>query len=148
MSFGKYKKQAPQSGKAVPYTLFCFRNPDGTSPVLHVEYLGESNRPFWLETLARAKAKTGAAIATTPTEIDRDRRTARDSNRETVISHSARKIDNAFHDDGTPATEKDLRAIVLAIPDEDFDMLFGFVQNHGNYREFVITEDPAAVAEK
>jgi hypothetical protein len=154
VGFSRYTKQGPQPGKTVPYTLHGLRNPDGTSPVLHVEYVGESNRGFWMEALAKASAKASANAkavrgpGTTPTEIDRERRAARDDNRETIIAHSARRIDNAFHDDGAPATPADIRAIVMALPDEDLDQLWAFVQNHNRFRDYTITEDPVALAEK
>lgn len=150
MAFGNYSKQAPQPGKTVPYTLRGLRNPDGSNPVLHVEYIGESNRAFWLEALAKSSARMrgGWQPGATPTEIDRATREARDDNRETVIGHSARKIDNAFHDDGTPASVADLRAIVTAIPDADFDALWVFVQNHNNFRTYAVADDPSKIAEK
>jgi hypothetical protein len=150
MGFSNYAKQGPRAGKTVAFTLIGLVNPDGSSPMLHVEYIGESNRPFWLEALAKASAKVKAGFhpQSNPTEIDRARRADREDNRETLITHSARKVENAFHDDGTAATEKDIRAIVMALPDEDFDRLWMFVQNPDNYRSFTIAEEPTALAEK
>lgn len=146
--FGHYTKQAPQQGRTVPYVLYGLRNADGTSPIVHVEHIGESNRPFWLDALAKAsaKAKEGAAAPTTPTEIDRMRRANREDNRETVIAHSARRLERVFRQDGTPATDKDLRAFILAIPDSDFDELWAFVQNPHNFRDFTIAEEPEKLA--
>jgi hypothetical protein len=150
MAFGNYSKQAPQPGKTVPYPLRGLRNPDRSNPILHVEYIGESNRPFWLEALAHssAKARSGVSPGSTPTEIARAVQEEREQNRESMISHSARRIENTFHDDGSPATEKDIRALVMALPDGDFDALWIFVQNHNNFRDYAIAEDPAKLAEK
>lgn len=148
--FGNYSKQAPQPGKTVAYPLRGLRNPDGTHPIVHVEYIGESNRPFWLEALARssARSRTGASMGSSPADIDRANREARDENREAVINHSARHLENVLFDDGTAATDKDIRLFVLAIPDADFDSLWMFVQNHNNFRAYSPVEDPAKLAEK
>jgi hypothetical protein len=150
VGFSKYTNQAPHPGKTVPFPLRGLRNPDGSSPVLHVEHLGEENRPYWLEMLARstAKARAAAQLAGTPAEIDRANRDDREENRQTVIDHSARRIENAFHDDGAPATDKDIAAIVRAIPDVDFLQLWVFVNNPHAFRDYPIAEDPAALAEK
>jgi hypothetical protein len=148
VGFSRYAKQGPQQGRTVPYPLRGLRNPDGTSPILHVEHIGEGNRAFWLDSLARASAKAGKPSGTTPVEIDRARREARDDNREILISFSVRRVENAFHDDGTPATNADIRAIVMAIPDEDFDRLTVFVNSYNNFRDYTITEEPDKLAEK
>jgi hypothetical protein len=150
MAFGNYSKQAPQAGKTVPYVLRGLRNPDGTSPVLHVEHIGEANRAFWLEALAKmsARDRKGTQPGSTPAEIDRANREDREESRGTVASHSARRIENAFHDDGAPATVADIPAIVAALPDADFDRLWMFVQNHNNFRDYAIVEEPGKLAEK
>jgi len=145
--FDHYTKQAPQQGRTVPYTLVALRNPDGSSPVLHVEYLGESNRPYWLESLARAQAKEKPS-GTTPIEIDRERRAQRDKNRATLAQHSVRRLEHVFRSDGTSATSADIPAVLAAIPDEDLDALWFFVQNPGNFRDYTFAETPAALAEK
>ncbi len=150
MGFSNYSKQAPQQGKTVPYVLRGLRNPDGSHPVLHVEHLGEANRPFWLDALAKssARVRAGGRVEGTPVERDRAHRENRDDGRESVISYSAKKVDNAFHDDGSPATASDIRAIVVAIPDEDFDRLWTFVCSGDNFRDYSIADAPANIAEK
>jgi hypothetical protein len=138
MSFSNYTNQAPRPGKLVPFPLRGLRNSDGSSPVVHVEFLGETNRPYWLEALAKASAKARGAVQTsnTPTEIDRANRDERQENRQAVIDHSARRIENVFRDDGTPATDKDIAAILRAIPDVDFLQIWNFVHNPNNFRDY------------
>jgi hypothetical protein len=37
---------------------------------------------------------------------------------------------------------------VAALPDADFDRLWMFVQNHNNFRDYAIVEEPGKLAEK
>lgn len=133
--FGKYSKQAPQAGKTQPYTLTGLRNPDGTSPIVHVEHLGEENKPFWLEMLATASADN-QPLAKSPAEMDKRRRDNRAESREIVIRHSARKLENVVKDDGTYATDADLPLFIRAIPDGDFDDLLVFAKRDDTFREY------------
>jgi len=147
--FANYTKQAPQSGATRPCVLRGLRNADGSNPVVHVEFLGRDNKPYWLELLAKTQEKMRVASSvSSPAELDRKSREERAENRETVITHSARKLENVFHADGAPATDKDIALFVRSIPDEDFETLFTFASNSANYREYVIAGDPKAIAEK
>jgi hypothetical protein len=149
MSFGNYSKQAPQCAVTRPCVLRGLRNPDGSNPVVHVEFLGRENKPYWLELLAKtqAKAQTASSVAS-PAELDRKGRDEIAENRETVIKHSARRLEHVFRDDGTAANEKDIAGFVRSIPDEDFEYLFGFALTAANFRDYAITGDPQAIAEK
>lgn len=147
--FGKYKKQAPQSSVTRPCVLRGLRNPDGSNPVVHVEFLGRENKPYWLELLAKtqAKATTASAVAS-PAELDKKGREEAAENRETVIRHSARRLENVFGDDGMLATDKDLPLFIRSIPDEDFEYLFAFALNPGNFRDYAVVGNPQDIAEK
>jgi hypothetical protein len=147
MAFSSYAKQTPQAGKTVAYTMRGLRNPDGSRPLLHVEHVGESNRPFWLEALARASARARAG-ASTPLDIDRAQREDREERREILARHSVRNVENVFHDDGCIATAADIPEILRSIPDHDIDELWTFVQNHNNFRSYSITESAEPLAEK
>lgn len=133
--FSNYAKQGPQPGKTVPYALERLRNPDGTHPIVHLEHLGEENRPFWLEMLAEAQAEMPAPTKN-PAEIDKRRRDNRAANREIVIRHSARRLENVVKDDGALATDADLSHFIRAIPDGDFDELLAFVKRAHNFCEY------------
>lgn len=147
--FSGYKSQAPKVGKTFKYVLRGLRNADGSHPAVHIEHLGEENKAFWLELLAKAQADArAAASASTPAEMDKDRRESRALNRDRLIRHSARRLENVFHDDGTPATDKDISGFILSIPDGDFDALFAAAENPANYRDYPIAGDPATIAEK
>jgi hypothetical protein len=149
VSFGNYTSQAPKTGKTSPCVLRGLRNADGSHPVVHVEYLGEENRPFYLEQLAKAQTRMRAVMASsTPADMDRQAREDRLDNRETVIQHAARKLENVFHVDGSLATEADISGFIRSIPDRDFDQLFAHAQNHNNYRDYPIVGEPQAIAEK
>lgn len=150
MSFGNYASQAPKAGKTSPCVLRGLRNPDGSHPVVHVEYLGEENKAFYLEMLAKTQARMRAAmVASTPAEMDRQAREERADNREVVIQHSARRLENVLHADGSTATDKDIAGFIRSIPDRDFDGLFAHAQNHNNFRDYpVAVGDPQAIAEK
>lgn len=145
--FSKYAKQGPQLGKTVPYALLGLRNPDGSHPIVHLEHLGEGNRPFWLEMLAAAQAELPPPTKS-PAELDKRRRDTRAENREIVIRHSARRLENVIKDDGTVATDADLPLFIRAIPDADFDDMLAFAKRDAPYREYAIAESPKALAEK
>lgn len=148
--FGSYKSQAPKVGKTFKHVLRGLRNADGSHPAVHIEHLGEENKPYWLELLAKMKADAQAAVASsaTPAEMAKDMGEERAQNREILLRHSARRIENVFHDDGAAATDADIAAFVRSIPDGDFDVLFRAAQNPNNFRDYPITGDPAAIAEK
>lgn len=141
--FSKYARQAPEAGRTVAHTLTGLRNPDGTHPVVHLERLGEENRPFWLEMLDSARADTPTPPAKSAAEVDRRRRDNRAENREIVIRHSARKLENVMKDDGSYAADADVPAFIRAIPDVDFDELLAAARSTDEYRP-----DPKALAEK
>lgn len=140
--FTTYARQAPQPGKTVPHTLTGLRNPDGSHPIVHLEHLGEENRPFWLEALERAQAESPPPTKS-PAELAKRRADNRAENREIVIRHSARKLENVLRDDGTPASDADLPLFIRCIPDDDFDDLLAAAKRDTEYRG-----DPTALAEK
>lgn len=147
--FVKYAKQAPQASTTRPCVLRGLRNPDGSNPVVHVEYLGRENKPYWLETLAKTPARQRAARSvSSPAELDKMSRDDLAEQRETMINHSARKLENAIRDDGTPAVDADIPRFIRSIPDEDFELLFAFAVTSSNFRDYPVTGDPLAVAEK
>lgn len=147
--FGKYSKQAPQASATRPCVLRGLRNPDGSHPVVHVEFLGRENKPYWLELLAKTQDRMRAAASvSSPAELDKKSRDERAENRETVIKHSARRLESVICDDGTPATDKDIALFIRSIPDEDFEILFGFASTSSNFRDYPVTGDPQAIAEK
>jgi len=142
--FTKYAKQGPQQGKTVPWVLLGLRNPDGSHPIVHLEHLGEENRPFWLEMLEQAQAEQPPHTKS-PAEIDKRRRDARAENREIVIRHSARRLENVVRDDGALATDAEIALFIRSIPDGDFDDLLAFAKLGAPYREY---PEPKALAEK
>ena len=149
MNFANYSSQAPATGKTIPFVFRGLRNPDGTHPTLHVEFLGEANRPFWMDVLSRSTTRTHSSSgASSAAEIDRMTRETRDQQREDVIKYSARGIEHVFFADGTAATSKDIAGFVRAIPDVDFDALWAFTNSPANFRPYRIAEPADSLAEK
>lgn len=147
--FSGYSSQAPKVGKTFKYVLRGLRNPDGSHPAVHIEHLGEENKPYWLELLAKAQADARAATSvSTPAEIDKDRRDTRALYRERIIRYSARRLDNVFHDDGVPATDADLAQFIRSIPDGDFDLIYDAATNPANFRDYPVAGNAADIAEK
>lgn len=150
--YDHYSSQAPRAGKTSPCVLHGLRNPDGSHPVVHLELLGEENKTYHLEMLAKAGTRIrSAAAASTPAETDRQNREERAENRELLIAHSARRIEHVLRRDGSRADEisrDEIARFVRAIPDRDFETLWNHSHNPFNYRDVPIVGDQQAAAEK
>jgi hypothetical protein len=154
MAFKAIMAQVVQTGKTVQLPLTQLRGPKG-APVLHVEYLGETNTSYWLDVLSRAKADAATAHVTagrrhdlTPAEMAARLRDQRAKKRDVVALHAVRDVENLFHDDGTPATKADIQDFVKALPDDVFDVVWMFAEDANNFRETPVMDEPAAIAGK
>lgn len=139
MAFGKIAAQVVNTDKLVELQL----NQLAGEPILIVAHLGESNKDFWLDSIAKANAQAaagGGKQKLSPARI----KEMRSKNRATVIKYAAKDVTNLFHDDGTPATKADLADIVNSLPDDVFDSVLLFCSNADNFRERPINDDPEA----
>jgi hypothetical protein len=155
MPFGSVTAQHLQTGKTVELVLNQLVIL-GEHPVLVVEHLGETNKAFWNDALAKANVKaTDGARRTklTPADVI----AGRIKNREAVAKFSVRGTIGFYHDHADrpgvpdparPATNVDIRDIVMALPDEVFDSVLAFVINGENFREHAIAGDPKELAGK
>lgn len=144
MSFRKLEAQTVEVAKTVPLVLNQLRG----EPVLHVEHLGETNKPFWNDALARANATAGISSGKRMKITDAKIRETRLKNRELVAKYSVRGLENVFHDDGKPAGAEDIRDVVFALPDDVFDAVLGFVSDPNNFRDVEIEGDAEDLAGK
>jgi hypothetical protein len=113
-------------------------------PVLVVRHLGETNKPFMNDALARAgSSSVGKKKRLTTAEIAANRL----DNRETVAKYAIVNLKNVFDDDGKPATVSDITDVVMALPDDVFDTVLRFVSDPDNFRDRPLG-DAAAIAGK
>lgn len=155
MPFGSVTNQQLRAGKRVELVLNQLLIL-GEHPSLLVEHLGESNIPFWNDSIARAN--TNAQVGGRAQQItDADIKRARQLNRDTVAKFAVHGTTGFYHDRADapgvpdrdrPATEKDIRNIVFALPDEVFDSVLQFVMNPENFRDRPITGDVKEIAGK
>lgn len=143
MSFRHLEAQAVPKSKTVPLVLDQLRG----NPVLHVEWLGDTNIEFWNDAIAKANAQAGMSGGGKRKISDAMIRENRLKNRDIVATHSVRKLENIKHDDGTLAGLEDIRDVVFSLPDDVFDSVWSFVNNPNNFREEIF-ENPAEVAKK
>lgn len=137
--FSNYAEQGMHFGKTVPYEVTELVNADGTHPIVHLEHLGETNISLVEESLAQAGSEQDAPADTLA-------RLA--SSQETVIKHSAKRIERVFFADGTPATDADIAGFIRSMPPRTFHRLLSYAMNAANFYKQVITSDPGALAEK
>lgn len=148
MTFSNYNQQGPKAGKLVAHTLRGLRNPDGSSPILDLEHLGKENRAYWQELLTSAGTRA-QTYGNTISELERADRDETAYRRDQLARHSARHLRNAFHEDGSPATDADIVGFIQALPDEDLQSLWIFANAPYPWREYPLgTAKPSEVAEK
>jgi hypothetical protein len=126
--FDNYAAQAPQSGKLATYTFFGLRNPDGTHPKVHVEFIDDK---AWNQHLISIAGKT-----------DGDEILA--ANREIVVRH-VKRIEHVYRKDGSAADDTDIAKFIHAIPAHDFGRLFTYARNDEQFRAYA---NPETVAGK
>lgn len=143
MSFRKLEAQAVEPNRTVPLVLAQLKG----EPILHVEHLGETNREFWNDALARANVQTNTASKRTRI-TDSKIKENRIKNRDLVAKYSVRALEKVFHDDGSPATIADIRDVVFALPDDVFDEVLRFVGDPNNFRDVEIEGDAEELAKK
>lgn len=136
--FENYEKQGLRAGYTVPYEVTELRNPDGSHPTVHLEHIGRINPTFIQWALANAGGE----------QKPPNRDEALRDERELMIAHGARRLENAFRSDGSLATDADLPAFIRAIPLMAFERMTAFVGEEKNFCEFPIASDPQALAEK
>ena len=144
MSFRKLEAQAVPEAILVPVVL----NQLKPAPTFWCEHLGESNKGFWNDALARANVTANVGAGKRTRITDAKVKEGRMRNRELVAKHSVRRLEDVFHDDGTPASAADIRDVVFAIPDDVFDELLEFVTNPNNFRDVEIDGDASELAKK
>ncbi len=144
MAFRKLEAQAIPEALVIPVVLHDLK----PSPTLWVEHMGETNKGFWQDALARANVAASVGAGKRTRITDAKVKEARLKNRELVAKHSVRRMENVFHDDGTPAKAEDIRDFVFALPDDVFDKLLEFVSDPNNFRDEPIVGDASELAGK
>lgn len=150
MPFEKLAAQKVKPGKTVELVLNQLTSPHG-APIIAIEHLGESNRQWWGDQIARAKASS--AIRTSKKAKDDSISeeaiaAARMANRETLATYSVRHLVRVFHDDGTQATDDDIKAFVMSIPDDVIDSIISHATDPNIFRDVAIEGVPADIAKK
>lgn len=140
MSFRHIEAQHVKAN-TVPLVLDQLRG----NPILHVEHLGDTNSEFWSDAIAKANAASSNRKQKISEQLIRENRL---KNRDTVAKHSVRKLENVFHDDKTPAGVADIRDVVFSLPDDVFDVVWGFVNDANNFRATGIEGDTGELAKK
>lgn len=140
--FDNYAEQGLQFGRTVAYEVTELVNADGTHPIVHLEHLGIVNASVVEEIIARASANEKADEGPKgPLETH-----ARD--REAMIKHSVRRLENTFKKDGTAATDADIPAFVNALPYKVLHRMMLHAVGEANFCKIPIAEKPAVLAEK
>jgi hypothetical protein len=156
MGFSSVTAQALMPGKTVELVLNQLVIL-GDSPVLIVEHMGESNREFWNDALAKASGTRAAEVALGGKLTADQVNAARARNREALIKWCVKGTKGFFHDfpdrpgvpdPDHPATDADTADIIMALPNEVFDSVSKFVQNAENFRDRPITGVPKVLAGK
>lgn len=127
-------------GKTVPLVLNMLPG----EPVVQIEHLGESNKSFFNDLIARANAKATVVPSKLTAKALKE---ARAKNREMIAKHAVRDL-VATHDDGRKATKEDIPEFIAALPDDVIDLIREFASNPENFRDQTIEADPADIAEK
>lgn len=148
MGFDQYEKAKIVSGRTVPYVMNMLPG----EPVVHVEWIGDTNRTWVNHLMAEARAGEKGIKAVSDREFAKladpeQRKKNREENRKLLAKHSIRKLE-AFHSDGRAATDDDIPLWVQSIPDDCVDKIVVFVLNAENFREHVIESTASALAEK
>ncbi len=126
-----------------------FNNLPG-APVVHVEYLGETNSGWLNDEIARANSVSAMVTSSKATLSKQKIQETRGKRRAAFAKHAVRKLE-AKHSDGKDATTDDIPEFVDALPDEVFDSAWLFVVDAENFRERVIDvgeESVKALVEK
>ncbi len=140
--FTNYERQAPRRGHTIAHEVTELRNADGTHPIVHIEHLGIANESYQQWIIASAKA---AAAAPGPSETLAE---MLGDDRQIVIAHVARRIENVFFSDGSQATDADLANFIKAMPPRAFMRLRDVAIDDRNFCEYPIAEKPADLAGK
>ena len=157
MPFDHYEAAHVTPGRTVPVEMTMLpKHPvTGKHPVAHVEHLGNDNRSWIAYQIETAdpkkieKAKTSTLKKKQETLEERTARAMEQSKekrdeRRAEIRHAVRHID-AWHSDGTPATDDDVPAWIGAIPQDGVDLIWWVATNLENYRnrEFATEQELA-----
>lgn len=154
MAFGSVASQSVSSGKTVELVLNQL-SILGDSPAFVVEHLGESNRAFWNDVIARANVNATDSRRGKLTEADIA--AGRAKNRANLAKYSVKDLRGFYHDvegqPGTPdptkpATKADIVELLQALPNDVIDSVMTFVVNAENFRERPVLADAKTVAEK
>lgn len=152
MGFFYVADQGPKLGRTARYIL-PLRAPHGPMTLV-LEHLGESNRPFWLDQLARAKGDMALAAGApnpkdmTPDQIAMAVEARRAQKRHLVAQFAVKALENVWHDDGTEAGPDAIVDFVFALPADVFDDVWQFCENPDNFRASPIVGDPSELAGK
>lgn len=140
-----YTAQALKRGKTVPLVL----NQLHDSPVIHVEWLGDTNASWMSDMIAQANAKKDASNRRGGVQLsEKVIADSREKNREILAKHAIRDIEAIHHDTQKPATRADIPAFVKSLPDDVIDTIRDFVTNPENFRERAPESTPKELAEK
>lgn len=140
-----YTRQELPPGKTVPFVLDMLPG----KPVVHLEWLGETNKTWMSDQLARANAKKHAAKKIEKTLTEHDIVEMREKNRVYLAKHSVRDLEAIHTDTKKAATKDDIPLFMKSIPWDVVDLIVEFASNQENYREHdEPLADPKDLAEK
>jgi hypothetical protein len=124
-------------GKTVPYKFTQFIG----EPVVHVEHLGETNKTYLNEEIARANSSAALASSGGGKRVSKQLiKEQRDKRRKIYAKHAVRKLE-AKTKTGEAAGQDLIPDFVNSLPDEVFDVAWNFVRDPENFRELTIDAD-------
>lgn len=130
-----FSKQELKAGKTVPLVLDMLPG----KPIVHLEWLGETNATWMSDQIARANAKTAtAAKKADPKITKKGLDEIREKNRGFLAKHAVRRLEakhNSGENAGKDATEADIPEFMAKIPGDVVDTIVEFCANQENFRD-------------
>ncbi len=137
-----FKSAELQVGKTIPVVLSKLPG----QPVVHLEYLGDTNATYVSDLIGKANAKkstSGGRKMMSKKELAK----ALTDARELLAKHAVRNLE-CKHVDGTEATNADIPLFCESIPAWQVWELRDMASTLDNYLDFPIEGDPKDLAEK
>lgn len=140
-----YRKAELEPGRTVPMVLDMLPG----SPEIQVEHLGDENRTYLADHIAKANAKASRSGGVAARKMVSKATIAEDQKqrRTDVAKHVVRDL-KAKHTDGRDATPTDIPEWVDSLPNHVVMMIYLFALNAGNFLDQVIEGDVKELAEK
>ncbi len=132
MGFSNYRRADLESGRTVSMVLDML--PGKVKPEIKVEHLGDENRTYLSDEIAKANASASRASGNKKKLMSKARiAEMKQQRRDELKKHIVREL-TATHDDGSPATNADIPAWVDSLPPDVVDLIYLFSLNAENFR--------------